>query len=145
MAAAVDTTVIRHDRYIEGVPLKANTILRKGDLVLTQDADGYAVSAPAASCHVIGVATEDQDNTGGSSGDISIRVEQGEFLLKNSGSDAVVAADVAKKALVYAEDYQTACHTSAGKSPIGRVTGVNEFRNTSGTSLGVIVEIGPNS
>ncbi len=145
MAAAVDTTNIRHDRYIEGVPLKANTVFRKNDLVLTQDADGLAVSAPAASCHCIGVAVEDKDNTGGADSAKTIRVQQGEFLLKNHGTRTVVAADVAKKAIAYAEDNETVGNDGTGRSPVGRITGVNEFRNTSGTSLGVIVEIGPNS
>lgn len=145
MAAATDTSVVRHDRFIEDIPLKANTVFRKKDIVLTQDADGLAVSAPAANCHCAGVASEDKDNTGGLDSAINTRVEQGVFLFKNSSGDAVTITEVAKKALCYAEDNQTVCKTAAGKSPVGRIVGLNEFTDTSGTSLGVLVEVGPYS
>ena len=82
----VNTTRLSSEphRFIDAIPLKAATVLRKNDLVLTQDADGYAVSAPAASCHCIGVSQEEKDNTSGASGDLTVRVEQGTFLLANS-------------------------------------------------------------
>lgn len=146
MAAATDTTCVRHDRFIEAVPMLANAVLRKGDIVLAVDASGFATSAPTAACHCIGIARENKDNTGGLDGAITVKVEQGVFLLKNvAGGNAVVAADLGKKALAYAEDNQTVGHTAGALSPVGRIVGLNEFKSTAGVNLGVLVEIGPNS
>jgi hypothetical protein len=64
-----------------------------------------------------------------------IEVEEGIFKWANSGSDAVVAADVG--ALVYIEDDQTVSHTATGKSAAGRCVQLDSDGVWVRTGLGV--------
>lgn len=67
-----------------------------------------------------------------------LEVQLGTFKFVNSGSDAVVQADIGK--VVYIEDDQTVAHTSTGKSVAGVCVGIDD--STSPTGAGVWVRVG---
>ena len=116
---------IEHIRFVRNLPVKANEVLKKGELILSQDADGYcAKGAGQANCKAVGVAIEDVDATGLASGAATIDVEQGIFLFDNSGTDAIAIADVAKKGTAYCEDYKTVAKTAGALSPVGPIVGL---------------------
>ena len=126
------------------VGVKTSTTLYKGGIVCT-DATGYAVpGATATTLRIIGILG-DQPNlvpapsytNSGASGSLKLTVRQGTFKLANSGTDAVVQADVGLKC--YIEDDQTVSHTSTGKSIAGKVIGLDD--STSPTGPGVWVTI----
>lgn len=108
---------------------KGSTTIYAGSLVALNA--GYAApGATAASRVAVGRAkkttivagsdgTAVTDSSGATQpGSPFIEVEEGIFKFANSGTDAVVAADVG--ALVYIEDDQTVSHTATGKSAAGR-------------------------
>lgn len=64
-----------------------------------------------------------------------IEVDEGIFKWANSGTDAVVAADVGS--LVYIEDDQTVSHTATGKSAAGRCVRLDSDGVWVRTGLGV--------
>lgn len=133
--ASGDVTRVRHYRYVRSIPVKANAVIRKNDLVLTQDADGFAIpGAVVASCKGIGIAIEDVDNTGGASGAKTIDVEQGVFLLSNHGTNTVAAVDVAKMNNCFAEGVEAVGNDSVNKSPVGKVVGLG-WQNLSGVQV----------
>jgi hypothetical protein len=106
---------------------KGSTTIYQGSLVVLNA--GYAVrGSTATSLVAIGRAKRTTvnagadgavpvDNTGLGIGTAYIEVDEGTFKWLNSGTDAVVAADVG--AVVYIEDDQTVSHTSTGKSVAG--------------------------
>ena len=88
--------------------------------MLIVDADGYAgKAAAAASTMFAGIALETIDNSGGSAGDLNVKVAiNGRWLL--TFSDTLTIADVGSVA--YATDDQTATITSAAnKQLVGHV------------------------
>lgn len=97
-------------------PVAGSATIYKGSLVVLNA--GYATPGTTATGRVaIGRAKKTTVNSG-AAGAVSIEVEEGIFKWANSGSDAVVAADVGSN--VYIEDDQTVSHTSTGKSVAGK-------------------------
>lgn len=85
--------------------VKASAKIFAGALVAV-DATGYLLPAGDTSAHKVqGRAAQTADNTGGASGAITCRVEQGVFKWANSSASAVVITSVGH--IVYAEDDQT--------------------------------------
>lgn len=102
------------------VLLKANAKVFKGGLVAV-DATGYGVQgASAASLIVMGIATADVDNTGGSSGAKSVDVEIGIFKLDNAGSNTITQTSVGSS--VYMNDDHTLSTLSTSQSVGGKVS-----------------------
>lgn len=117
------------------VPVGVDVVYRGG--MVGRNSSGYAVAASSdVSQRVIGVAMETVDNSAGSAGDKSVRVERGCFWFGNSASgDAITIADVGEPCFVV--DDQTVARTAgdAGTRQIaGRVVAVD-------SALGVCVEI----
>lgn len=138
--SARNITVIRHSRFVT-VPLLANAVVRKGEIVFRVTASGFAKGLDiAAGSTGIGIAYTDADNTGGANGDKSITVEQGDFLLRNAGTNTVVAKDVG--GTCYGETAETSTvegavgNDSVGKSPVGTVINIGYSGET-----GVVVRI----
>lgn len=94
-------------------PVAATTNIYKGGMVCI-DASGYAVPAAndAALSNVIGVAHEDVDNSGGSNGDLNVRVELGRvhLLVATSITQAMVGDNM------YVVDDQTFDDVDPGNS-----------------------------
>ena len=65
----------------------SNVKLYAGTMIGTNTA-GYAVNGndAAADIKILGVATETVDNSGGSAGDLKIKVKAGTFLLEHAGT-----------------------------------------------------------
>lgn len=132
MAALTGPTTITERQGSEAplqyvsIPVKANTIIYAGALVVV-DA-GYAAPARAATgLKAAGRAAATVDNTGGSAGAKSIRVERGAFGANNSSStDAIAQADL--YATVYFVDDNTVAKTdgSGARSAAGRFVGFND-------------------
>lgn len=93
------------------VPVAASTHVYQGALV-GLDANGRAVSGTSnATARILGMATEDADNSTGSAGAINVQVRQGVYYFANSSStDAIVAADVSR--FCYVVDDQTVARSS---------------------------------
>lgn len=116
-------TLTRSIKNKVSIPLKANAKVWKGGLVAV-DSTGYGVDCAAATGYqVILLATADADNTGGSSGAISVDCYECEAYLANSGTSAVDQTCLGN--LIYAEDDQTLAKTSetSSLSVAGRCTG----------------------
>lgn len=116
------------------LPLKTNTQIFQGSGVVS-DA-GYAAPArTAAGLITKGVAVDGVNNNPGANGAKKIAVQTGDFLFANSGTDALLQADVG--ALCYWEDDNTVSKTATGKSVAGRVIALNPTGYT-----GVVVRVG---
>lgn len=95
--------------------VKATTQIWKGSLVALNA--GYAAPGATATSRVAVGRAKTSQLGGASDGLVVIETEQGTFKWANSGTDAVVAADVGS--VVYIEDDQTVSHTATGKSIAG--------------------------
>lgn len=117
---------VSHTRFLRNLGVKAATKINQGEIVLTQDADGFArPGAIVAATKVVGIAVSTVDNTAGLDGALTIDVEQGVFLLDNHGVNAVVLADVAKKGTAFCEDANTVGNTNAGgQIAVGPIVGL---------------------
>lgn len=116
-------------RSSRGWPQKGSTKIYKGALVALNG--GYAAPGATATGRIaVGRAKRSTDTTGISDGGVPkdlngnlysqalVEIEEGTFKWANSGTDAVVAADVGST--VYIEDDQTVSHTATGKSAAGK-------------------------
>lgn len=78
----------------------AEAVIHSGAIVAL-NATGWAVPAAAtADFTVIGIAQEAVDNTGGSNGDKTVRVQKGSFQVDNDGTNAVAQAHVGKNCFI---------------------------------------------
>lgn len=122
MALTAERSTLKAD-YIQISPVswkvKGTTKIFKGSLVALNA--GYAAPGATATGRIaVGRALKTVDNSAGADGALDVEVEEGIFKWANSGTDAVVAADVG--ATVWIEDDQTVSHTTTGKSAAGKVT-----------------------
>ena len=130
-----DVTRVSHLRYLRNLPVAADAVIRRGDLVLATNAGGICKPGQAVgSCKGVGIAQQDVDNTGGADGDKTTDVEQGVFLLSNSGTNTIAIADVGKKGTAYAEGVATVGNDSTGKSPVGAIVGLG-WQNLAGVQV----------
>jgi hypothetical protein len=121
--AASRNTPFRGPVRVETVLMKANGKAFQGGMVAT-DATGYGIQgATATSLTVAGMALNTVDNTGGSSGAISVDVLIGEFYYLNDGGDPVDQTMMNKQ--IFMTDDQTVCKTNGGatKSAAGICSG----------------------
>lgn len=108
-------------------PLAVAAVLQ-GTLVGINGA-GYLEPAAAGSnkrLKIVGIATVSKDNSGGSAGDLSVKVQRGTFKFANGATtDAITQAD--QRRICYAADNQTVTRTSAlgARAPAGRVIQVD--------------------
>lgn len=119
------------------IPLKvkASTRIRKGALVAV-DATGFAIPAGDTAGHIVkGIATEDTDNSTGASGDKTVVVDTGVFLVDNNGTNPIVQATVGSNAQVQ-DDHTVRASGSVNSIVAGKV----EFIDA--TSLQVAIFIG---
>lgn len=117
------------------IGLAAAAHVYQGSLVAINQAGNLVPASADASLHVVGVAEEEQDNTDGAAGDLSLAPRRGAFYFTNSGTtDAITDADIGR--VCYVVDDTTVARTSnGGARPIaGVVAGVDSF--------GVAVEVG---
>lgn len=126
MSGRADVTVVDHIRYLRKLPVKADAVIRKGDIVLASDAAGLCVPGKVvASYHGVGVSIEDVDATGLADGAKTVDVEQGTFLLANDGTNTITVADVAKAGTAYGEaGGYVVGNDSTNKSPVGKIVGM---------------------
>lgn len=105
--------------------LAASVKIYAGALV-ARDASGYATpGATATTILGIGRAAEQVDNSSGSAGAKSIRIDKGIFKFANSGTDAVTDASIGGNC--YIVDDQTVAATSgtSTRSVAGKVVKVD--------------------
>lgn len=125
-ALTKDRLTPRHGGETIGYPVKAATTIYAGSIVAL-DATGYAVPGATSTAHiVVGVATEQVDNSSGSSGDKSITVRRGMFRFENSASaDEIAITEVGDTC--YLVDDQTVAKTdgSSTRSRAGIVMDVD--------------------
>jgi hypothetical protein len=121
MALSADRNTARAERgHIKSLPVAAATKVFGGGLTC-RNAAGYAVKGSAAlNLKAVGRANEQVDNSAGSAGDLSVKVEEGIFFWKNSASgDLITVADIGNRAFIV--DDETVAKTSGGgtRSPAG--------------------------
>lgn len=149
MALAAERSTLSRSaipRASRGWPQKGSTKIFKGALVAI--AAGYAApGATATGRAAVGRAKRSTDTTGIADGGIPkdlsgnlysqalVEIEEGTFKWLNSGTDAVVAADVGFT--VYIEDDQTVSHTLTGKTAAGKCVGLDSDGVWVETTLGV--------
>jgi hypothetical protein len=124
MALTADRNTQFKDGELISVPVAVGKKIFAGALVAA-NATGFATpGATATTLTYIGRSEQMVDNTAGADGAVSVMVRRKKaFKWKNSGSDAVVQADLGKTC--YIEDDQTVSHTSTGKSAAGTVIEVD--------------------
>ena len=122
MALTGDRNTALKDGELIVVPMATAKKVFAGGIVAA-DANGYATpGATATTLTFLGRAEETVDNTGANGAKtVTVRRKKA-FLWKNSGTDAVVQADLGKTC--YIEDDQTVSHTVTGKSIAGKVIGI---------------------
>lgn len=106
------------------IPVAADAVISKGDLVVLNSSGYLAVGSEAATLTAVGRAAQDVDNTGGANGALSCTVERGVFPFANSAStDEIVQADMLKT--VYVVDGRTVAKTDddSGRSAAGTFYG----------------------
>lgn len=120
--SAARNTLTRAIRKRISIPLKANAVVYEGGLIAV-DSTGYGIDAATATGYqLVLLAAEDGDNTGGSSGDVSVDCLVCEAKFDNSGSDAVTQASLGKN--VYVVDDHTVASTdgTSTRSAAGPMT-----------------------
>ena len=118
----------RYTRYRDGLvtahPVQASAVIYKGSLVCV-DATGYALpGADTADYVFLGVAIEEADNSAGSDGDVTVRVQtSGVFSFAKIGSLSQANCGVQ----LYIADDQTvaAAATTTNDIPCGRLEGID--------------------
>lgn len=127
MALTQDRNTPRLDGEFKSLGAAAQLIY--GGALVCRNAAGYAAKGAAAlGMHGVGRAEERVDNSGGSPGDLSIRVREGVFRYANSAAaDEITIAEIGKVA--YVVDDQTVAKTSGPgtRSPAGIIVGVDEL------------------
>lgn len=122
-------------RKMKPMPVAAATHIYQGTLVAL-NLSGYLVPASAdPSLYVVGVATEEADNSAGAAAAITCKVERGTFSFTNSSSTSALSA-VHIGQVCYAADDQTVARITAIGTlpPVGRVVGME--------GSAVLVEVG---
>jgi hypothetical protein len=123
MPLAADRNTPMKDGELVSVPMATAKKVYAGSLVAA-DANGYATpGATAATLTYLGRAEETVDNTGANGAKSVLVRRKAIFKWKNSGTDAVVQADLGK--VCYIEDDQTVSHTVTGKSIAGKVIAID--------------------
>ncbi len=112
------------DQELRSVLFKGGVHIYKGAFVVIEESSGYAkpfVSGAGAGTanFFVGIAYEEADNSGGSDGDVSVRVyTQGDFGHAIAGG---AITDVGKKVYASADDTLALTDASAANVFIGRV------------------------
>lgn len=126
MALTADRNTPMKDAELIAVLVAASVKIFAGALVAA-NATGYATpGATATTLTYLGRAEEYVDNSAGADGAKTVMVRRGKaFKFKNSGTDAVTQAELAKTC--YIVDDETVSKTNAGgntQSAAGKVVGV---------------------
>ena len=123
MALTADRNTVHKFGELIEVPMATGKKVYAGGIVAA-DANGYATpGATATTLTYLGRAEQTVNNTGGNGALTVIVRRKNIFKWKNSGTDAVVQADLGKSC--YIEDDQTVSRTSTGKSIAGKVLGID--------------------
>lgn len=133
---SVSISTLRRPGNFITVAVAASTKILQGALVC-RNASGYAVQgSDTANLVTLGIAAEEVDNTSGSAGDLSVKVERGVFKLGNDGTNPVTIASVGTANAAVIKDNQTVCVAAGATNdiPVGKPIEVE--------SDGVWVEIG---
>lgn len=121
-AATVSQPITRRAGNLVSAPVAASTKILQGCLVCL-NAAGYAVQgSDTANLRILGVATEEVDNTSGSNGDLNVQVERGVFLLENDADNPITLAEIGTADAAVIHDNQTACVAAGATNdiPIGK-------------------------
>jgi hypothetical protein len=124
-------------RYIDPIGMAASTVIFGGGLVAVNTAGNTRPAANVDGLRVIGVSQEKADNSTGIAGAQKCGALTGVFLFKNSGTRALVAADVGR--ICYVEDDQTVQDEGNGPKVIA---GIVESVTAAGVYVFVAPEIG---
>lgn len=102
-------------------PLAANTRVHAGALIVLDG--GFAEPGTTALAKkAVGRAAEPADNTGGAAGDVSVRVDRGEFRFAQDGS--ITQAHVGGTAYIVDDQTVAATDGAGTRSSAGMLTGV---------------------
>jgi hypothetical protein len=127
MALTADRNTPRLEGAFKSLLMSASKIF--AGAIVMRNATGYATKgATALALHGVGIAQEQIDNSGGSAGDLSIKVREGVFRVANSAAaDQIVDDDIGR--LCYAVDDATVAKTSGSntRSVAGIVAGVDDL------------------
>lgn len=119
---------IRPSRIVT-VPVKGTTHIRPGEIVFRITATGYCIPMDVDTGRTcVGIAIEEADNDPGADGAINVKCQQGDFIVKNAGTNTVARINVG--ATAYGETAETSSvegavgTDSTGKSPVGTILDV---------------------
>lgn len=114
-------------------PMAAAKKILAGTIVVLDSSGNAEPGATATGKAAVGIAQETADNTGGSAGDLAVKVRRGTYLLANSAAaDEITNADYGSTCYVVDNQTVAKTHGTNTRSAAGTVRGV--------TSAGVWVE-----
>lgn len=100
-------------------PVLANAVIYQGAIVVITSAGWAKPGVTGLGLTTVGVAREGVNNTGGSSGDVLVEVDERIVDMANSaGADEIAAGDVGK--VCYLVDDQTVAKTDGGTAQVTR-------------------------
>lgn len=121
MALSQPRHTLERGRDLLVIPVAASTAIHQGGLVCV-NAAGYAVpGSVATTLKAAGRAEESVDNSSGGAGAASVKVKRGVFLFKNSGADAITAADTLADCFVVDDETVAKTNGTNTRSKAGKV------------------------
>lgn len=126
MALTAPRSTVERSGDLREPPVAAATTIHQGGLTCV-NASGYAVpGATATTLKAIGRAEESADNSGGSAGDIRVKVRAGVFRWKNSTStDAIALSDVGGTCYVVDDETVAKTDGTGTRSAAGKIFDVD--------------------
>jgi hypothetical protein len=126
MALSKDRLATKERNGVDFVyPVAAATKIYAGALVMLDG--GYAKPGAVATGKVaVGRAEEQVDNSGGSNGDVTVRVKRGVFLFNNSAaSDAIALSDVGANCYIVDDETVAKTNGTNTRSVAGKIEDVS--------------------
>lgn len=125
MASTKDRATVQRDGSRFTYPLAAGAVIYYGTIVAA--AAGNAVPGAATAANVtLGIADGSADNTGGAAGAKKVQVKTGTYLLNNSATDPVAAADIGTDCYVVDNDTVAKTSDTNTRPRAGRVRAVED-------------------
>ena len=123
----VSITVPRRNQNVSKFPISASLKTLIGTFAALNSSGNLVEATDASAIRVVGLFLQEVDNSSGSAGDLSCRVEKGLYLVKNSGTNALTQAHIGR--VCFIEDNNTVA-SSAGTNSV--VAGIVEEVTTGG-------------
>ena len=115
-STTVSIPITRRDGKATSYPVAASTKTLIGAFAALDGSNNLVNATDASARRVIGLHSQETDNSSGSAGDLSSTVDKGLFLVANSGTNAVTDAHIGRVAFI--EDNNTVASSGGNIMPL---------------------------